>query len=957
LSADVFNRLQPFLVVSGPNAKGWWDANCPLHDDGKRSAGFNFESGKWSCRAGCGSGDIIDLIHRFDQQQSADGAVVGNGFVDFEADAPTSNGSNRRATRPLPTMEQLQSYAKNLQQDKERLDAFVSHRGIHPDTLDDFFIGWNPDWVSKSIDGHLVYGAYTVPILDVNGKLLNVRLYRLPSEEEDTKIWSWGSPGLDPNSLYPEQILAENNTIVLAEGEWDALITNQCGIPAVTGTTGAGAWNDKWNVKFTGKTVFIIYDKDDTGERSARNVYTRLKDFAKAVYIVQLPDWMPYNEKRGEDLSDFFNKYGKTRADLLSLMEQFTPLDAESDDDPIEVTVAESYNPSLAGKPMAMTVTVVGRHGDNHLLGRIIDYTCNMDAGTTCRGCPMVDANGHMVHEIMADNPVVLRLRDSTDKQVPDIYRELIGAHKCGQMRADAIEKMNTEMLSVRTSLDRERENDESDSRSRMVVNVGRYRTETNTTVRMVGTIYPSPKDQLSVFQAWRMEPVESSLDNYEVTDKDIKLMRLFQPDAGELPLKKIGRIANDLSHNVTRIIGRNDVHTAMDLVWHSAIMFDFDGRPIEKGWLDALFVGDARTGKSEIANGLSRHYGLGRVVSCESASIPGLLGAVKPLAGGKGWSLEWGAIPLSDRRLVALDEAAGLSPEQIGQLSSVRSSGIAEITKAQTESTRARTRLIWMANPRDNRFGMSHYMYGVRAIQPLIGNQEDIARFDFAMTLSGDDVGLEKINRPQDTNVRHVYTDEACHTLLRWVWSRRRDQVLWSPGSTQTVYEKSLWLADQYVADPPLIQGANVRTKIARIAVAIAARTFSTDTSCENIVVNPVHVEEAVRFLHTLYSNHRFGYLEESQRVKDEERAAIAAQDEAVEYIRSYPGLARFLYSSNGQFRRQQIEEMLNKSREEANAIIQRLVVLRMIATAGDWDYRIQPQLNIILRERIKEK
>lgn len=37
-------------------------ANCPLHDDRTASASVDVERGKWRCFAGCGHGDIYDLI-------------------------------------------------------------------------------------------------------------------------------------------------------------------------------------------------------------------------------------------------------------------------------------------------------------------------------------------------------------------------------------------------------------------------------------------------------------------------------------------------------------------------------------------------------------------------------------------------------------------------------------------------------------------------------------------------------------------------------------------------------------------------------------------------------------------------------------------------------------------------------------------------------------------------------
>lgn len=37
-------------------------AHCPLHEDRTASAVVNLETGKWKCYAGCGRGDVYDLI-------------------------------------------------------------------------------------------------------------------------------------------------------------------------------------------------------------------------------------------------------------------------------------------------------------------------------------------------------------------------------------------------------------------------------------------------------------------------------------------------------------------------------------------------------------------------------------------------------------------------------------------------------------------------------------------------------------------------------------------------------------------------------------------------------------------------------------------------------------------------------------------------------------------------------
>lgn len=922
---------------------------CPFHEDAKRSAGVNLDMGLWQCRVGCGKGTVTDLINRISAMMEEDGpqksATSSGGFdeadtakiMDMESERSKRTGQARRTP---PSDETILVWHSNLMENLDRLEAFVNKRGIREATLEKFKIGWSDE-----------ARAYTIPIYSHDDKLLNVRYYRMAGDAGDTKIWSHA--GMDANAIFPESVLKENDTIVICEGEWDALVANQSGFPAVTGTTGATQWQKKWNRKFTDKTVYVCYDRDAAGDKGAQKVVSELRGIARAVYICELP--LPWTERHGQDVTDFFHVHGRSAEDFRAVIRDAKAMSVPRDGSALEVSVKESYNPSLSGQKLNMTVSVVGRALSSHLLPGQAKFSCSINAGKICHGCPMANNDGEMELEIKPQDPVILKMRDVNEKVRDEVLREYLGAHKCGRMEIEPDNWLSTEMLLVRTSVEQSDEESEGDFASRTVINVGRYDTEANRTVRMTGTTFPSPKEQESVFQAWEMEPVESSLDNYEVTDEDIQKMMAFRPKPGQTVLKKLGEIARDLSVNVTRIINRNDMHIAMDLTWHSVIAFDFAGAPMDRGWLELLVVGDARTGKSEAATKLSKHYRFGKIVSCESASIPGLLGAVKPMSGSKNWTLEWGAIPLNDRRLVVLDEVGGLTTDQIGQMSSMRSSGIAEIVKAEAERTRARTRLVWLSNPRDNRHGMAGYMYGVNAIAPLIGNQEDIARFDFAMSVSTDDVELSAINRRTAKVINHTYTSDLCHTLLKWVWSRRRDQVVWEEDAVDAVYESSMELGRQYVPDPPLIQGQNVRGKIARIAAAMAARTFSTDAKCVNLIIKREHVEAAVEFLNYLYSRPGFGYKEISVRAKEEERKAVEMMDDVKAYLYARKGLARFLINTSGQFRRQQMEEMLNLSREEANVIIQKLSSMRMIASASDWDYKITPHLNTILRE-IKE-
>jgi hypothetical protein len=279
--------------------------------------------------------------------------------------------------------------------------------------------------------------------------------------------------------------------------------------------------------------------------------------------------------------------------------------------------------------------------------------------------------------------------------------------------------------------------------------------------------------------------------------------------------------------------------------------------------------------------------------------------------------------------------------------MSDVRASGVARLTKIQQEVTLARTRLLWLGNPRHG--GMDQFTYGVDSLRGLIGNPEDIARFDLAMALSIADVPSEKINQPPSVNGGLTYTSAACNKLLMWVWTRQPEQIIWQSAAEDLVYTEANNMGQMYIEDPPIVQAANVRIKIARVATAIAARLFSTDKEYERIIVKPNHVASAVQFMHHLYAMPSFGYAARSdERIRDRAEARDNAAD-VKKYLLERRGLAKFLRNVP-RFRRTDLEEGINLDREEANGIINKLWEARMIRKDGDWC--VEPTLHSLLRE-----
>ena len=328
--------------------------------------------------------------------------------------------------------------------------------------------------------------------------------------------------------------------------------------------------------------------------------------------------------------------------------------------------------------------------------------------------------------------------------------------------------------------------------------------------------------------------------------------------------IDKWRRIVQDYEANVTHIRGRELFHMLHDVVTHSVLQFKFQGRLVTRGWVEALIVGDTRTGKSEVATRLQQHLGLSKPIDCERASRAGVVGGIDKL--GDRFAVTWGALPRQDRRMAVLDEVTGLREEDISSMSGMRSSGVAQITMIHTAETMARVRKLWLANPRTERNRkMNTYAYGVQVVPEVIGRAEDIARFDIATGASSEDVPLSMLHQKME-DVPHVYTSAAAHALVMWAWTRTPEQVVFEPG----VEDRCMALAETQCHDfssaIPLVEPGEQRIRVARLAVAISSRFHST-TDGTHLSVGEVHADLADWLLRQCYSTPAFAYDRFSKR------------------------------------------------------------------------------------------
>jgi hypothetical protein len=842
------------------------------------------------------------------------------------------------ATGKLPREELLEEYVDVLLGSRQHLRTMRERRGLNKETIEEFQIGW---------DGE----RFTIPVRDAKGRLLNVRRYDPSAKQAKDKMKSW-AVGTGSRQLFGSDILDTSDSVIITEGEMDCIIGRQHGLPTISHTAGAGSWDNRWNEQFEHKVVYIVYDCDDAGRRGARKVAHALEIFSKEVHIIDLP-----LKGKGDDLTNYFVDQGYTATDFYTLMataservSRTSHLSSLRNSDAKQVSLEGTMNPEDHEKAITFTGTVAGKVFPNFVAPRRVEYDCNEGGGTRCTHCPISGRN-HKEILIPEHDPVIMEIINKPKEARQKALLRHVGIpHTCPDVEIGEPDVYSVEEMIVVPAADEQFGS--PNSVDRKVYNVGPFNTPVNTKVTFVGMNTTSTADGRGNLQTWTSEVSGADIDRFAMTDKMYEELQKFQPADGQSCISKMKEIAADLEANVTKIYKRPALHIAYDLVWHSALNFVFKGQDVGKGWLELLVVGDTRTGKSEAAKRLCHHYRAGVLTTCEGATFAGLVGGVQQMS--STWVVSWGTVPLNDRRLVVLDEFSGIADKGIlEQMSSVRSSGKAQINKIRSAETNARTRLIWIANPAEGATIDSYTNGAMDAIHGLAKNPEDVARFDFALAVASSDVPAEEINVRRPPREQHKYTSHLCGQLINWVWSRQPDQIVWEKGVENYVLERAQELGRRYVPDPPLVQAENVRIKLARMAVAVAGRLFSTDDTGELLVVDFEHVEAAEDLLNAFYGMASFGYREHSANVIYERKEAEKNEKAVRQYLAANEdALGVLAQCISGAFKMRDFQEFGGMHQLEAQDVVKNLLQWRVVRRLSKGYLRAEPTLTKVVKE-----
>lgn len=838
---NVLFELERFQVAFDWAGETEIRIRCPFHEDDSPSCNVSTTKNLFICHAtDCGkSGDIVTLLAQILKQPRV---------VILEDLASRYDLDEHKVVEPHI----VEQWHDAIWKAGPLLSALYE-RGI----TDDLIIYYRLGCEGKRI---------TIPIPNTRGDIVNVRKY-LPGAPGPEKMKN--QRGRGAARLFPIEQL-KYDTVMLCGGEIKAIVAanqlNKRNIGAICATQGEKVLIPEHLAKLSGKSVPVCLDIDATGRTATELNCRALQNKAAEIFDILLP--LDITKYPKGDINDYI---AKEKGDLWPLIEQAelwqpsTKSSYSTDEEPDVIHLAEAANAKHAGKRVAVTGIVTAMDTAPYSVPQDITVKCDKSMGKVCPLCPVFPSQDGKF-TVPIESPAILEVVSAPKRVVHDALMGAVGIPRvCRVCSFDVETYYNAE--DARLSPQLEITNRAADQRMQPAVCIGKG-LELNEPYKLVGRMFPHPQTQQATLLISNYEPTRDALSNYET--KDLEQLDIFRPNGWTLDsvTEKLDHIYHDLSLMVTNIHQRQNMHLAVDLVYHSPLLMTINNS-VEKGWTDILIVGDSAQGKSEVPKKLMAYYELGEKVECKNATVAGLLGGLQQTGNGR-WFVTWGFIPRHDRRMLFLDELKGASVETIGRLTDLRSSGIASLPKIEKQQTHGRTRMLSASNPRPEGRTVSSYNYGIEVIRELIGGLEDIRRYDMCLIVSNDEVDGEVINRLEASrNGAHSkYTSDLCRGLILWAWTRTPNQVIIDKKIGQVILDAATDMCKEYSDIIPIVDRGSMRLKLARLSAALAARTFSASEDRLSLDIKPCHIEYIVKYLREVYSTKAFGYKEFSDAI-----------------------------------------------------------------------------------------
>ncbi len=256
-------------------------------------------------------------------------------------------------------------------------------------------------------------------------------------------------------------------------------------------------------------------------------------------------------------------------------------------------------------------------------------------------------------------------------------------------------------------------------------------RASPGTKVRVVGWVGEVPITLRTGGQSTKFDLLIEA-NNVDTVDEDFYMVKVTEEE--EKAIKELAedphayeRLINSLAPS---IYGHEKVKEALVLQLAGGVKKERPDGVTIRGDSHILLIGDPGSGKSQILKRIGKIAPKGRYTSGKGVSAAGLTASVvkDELLGG--WSLEAGALVLSNKGFCAIDEMDKMAREDTAALHEAMEQQTISISKANIQATlHAETTILAAANPKSGRF--NPYDPPAQQLDPIAMPSTLLSRFD----------------------------------------------------------------------------------------------------------------------------------------------------------------------------------------------------------------------------------
>jgi len=219
--------------------------------------------------------------------------------------------------------------------------------------------------------------------------------------------------------------------------------------------------------------------------------------------------------------------------------------------------------------------------------------------------------------------------------------------------------------------------------------------------------------------EANNLIPMEESFEDLEIFEEDEEAIKELAADP-----RVFDKLINSIAPSVW---GYKEIKESLVLQLFGGVRKERSDKTKTRGDIHILLVGDPGVAKSVMLKFISMIAPKGRYVSGKSASGAGLTATVVRDEFLRGWSLEAGAMVLSNKGLVCIDELEKMDENDRSTMHEAMEQQTVTISKANVQATlNARTAVLAAANPKFGRFDPTDMIAKQVNLAPSLLNRFD---------------------------------------------------------------------------------------------------------------------------------------------------------------------------------------------------------------------------------------